>query len=415
MSIEEALRYLASLNVYGWRMGNARMTEFLRRAGNPQDQVRSFHVAGTNGKGSVTMMIAECLRAAGCSTGAYFSPYVYRVNERILLDSEPISDSDLARWITNLKPIADSLRDTEYGQVTEFEMKTAVAMCCFAEHNVNFSVLEVGLGGRLDATNVIVPQACAISSIGLDHMDRLGPTLSDIAYEKAGAIKPGRPVVIGPCGIEAETMIRSVAQIRQAPSFFVGHEVETEDDGNSNEYVKVCFDKHELIVRPAMVGRAQRSNAATAAATLWASGIGVTDQAIAEGIGKARLPGRFETVGDPVRLILDGAHNAQAAEELAANLKGYEVVFVVGMSKPHDPVGFLEPLTRISRQFVFVAADHPRAYSPAELQAAAKQLSVEGRVASSVRDGVRSALSEGIVVVTGSFYVVGECEEFRNG
>ncbi len=217
MTYADAVAYIESLNLYGWRLGNARMEAFLERLGNPQAQMPIVHITGTNGKGSTTALITSILRQAGYRVGSYFSPYVFDFCERIQIDGEPISHALLTEGVAVCKSLIERLRDTEYGQVTEFELKTALAFWAFVNEGVDIAVMEVGLGGRIDATNVIVPEVSVIVSIGLDHTDRLGPTHRDIAYEKAGIIKPGRPVVSGALHPDADAMIAQVAEHRGAP------------------------------------------------------------------------------------------------------------------------------------------------------------------------------------------------------
>ncbi len=217
MTYTEAVAYIRSLSITGWRLGNARMEAFLQRLGNPHNQVPIVHVTGTNGKGSTTTLISSILRQAGYRVGSYISPHVFDLCERIQIDGEPISHDLLVEGVEFCKPHIERLRDTEYGQVTEFELKTALAFWAYATQRVDIVVLEVGLGGRIDATNVIVPEVSVIVSIGLDHTDRLGPTHRDIAYEKAGIIKPGRPVVSGALHPDADAMIAQVAQAQRAP------------------------------------------------------------------------------------------------------------------------------------------------------------------------------------------------------
>ncbi|MCS7066293.1 MAG: Mur ligase family protein, partial [Fimbriimonadales bacterium] len=217
MTCEQAIAYIQSLTLYGWRLGNARMEALLERLGNPHQRLRVVHITGTNGKGSTTALVASILKEAGYRVGAYFSPYVFDFRERILIDGEPIAPERLVEGVQRCQPLIEQLRDTEYGQVTEFELKTALAFWAYAQGSVDFAVMEVGLGGRLDATNVVIPAVSVIVSVGLDHTDRLGPTHRDIAYEKAGIVKPGRPVVSGVLHPDAQAMVEAVVRRRGAP------------------------------------------------------------------------------------------------------------------------------------------------------------------------------------------------------
>ena len=215
MTYPEARKYIESLQARGWRLGLDRMEVFLDRLGNPHDGLRAFHIAGTNGKGTVTGMISACLTSAGYKTGSFYSPYVYDFRERIQIDGEMISKADVARLTALIKPVADEMVYEEVGGPTEFEFKTAMAFVYWKEMGCDVAAVEVGLGGRLDATNVIEEPVCAvITEIGLDHQQYLGDTIEKIAFEKAGIVKPGRPVVTGVTDDRAYGVIREAAEER---------------------------------------------------------------------------------------------------------------------------------------------------------------------------------------------------------
>ena len=206
MDFDEALAFMQGRLRLGVKLGNERFLALLARLGDPQDRLRVIHVAGTKGKGSTTAMAAAVLQAAGYKVGAYLSPYVYDVRERIQVNGEMIPRADFARWVSEIRPHVEALEATEHGPTTEFELKTAVGLCWLAEQSVDYAVLEVGLGGRLDATNVVSrPLVTVITNIGLDHVELLGETLGEIAREKAGIVKPGVPCVTGVRGASAPT------------------------------------------------------------------------------------------------------------------------------------------------------------------------------------------------------------------
>ncbi|MFN7162408.1 MAG: bifunctional folylpolyglutamate synthase/dihydrofolate synthase, partial [Fimbriimonadales bacterium] len=221
MDFTEAVRYIESLSIQGWRLGNARFEAFLERLGSPHLKFPCVHITGTNGKGSTTTLISAILRAAGYRVGTYISPHVFDIRERILIDGALIDRALFCEGVATMRPLIEQLSDTEYGLITEFEIKTALAFWAFAQAQVDIAVLEVGLGGRMDATNVITPELSVIVSIGLDHTDWLGATHRDIAYEKAGIIKPNRPVVSGVAHADAAAMIAQVAATRGAPLYIV--------------------------------------------------------------------------------------------------------------------------------------------------------------------------------------------------
>lgn len=432
MTYPEALEYTASLLKFGVRLGLERFRELLRRAGDPQTAFRAVHVAGTNGKGSTTAFIASALREAGYRTGHYLSPHLFDFRERIQVDSTLIPPEAYARQVERLKPLAEELaRDERYGPTTEFELITAAAFGHFAEEGVEVAVLEVGLGGRLDATNVIPPPlAAVITSIGLDHQEVLGHSLRQIALEKAGILKPGVPVVTGVLQEEALGAIREVAHQRGCPL----HRVEPAALRRADGYAYYAADARGLSVwlpeRPliglqlALRGPFQQANAAVAAATLnllRGRGLEVPDQALRRGLEQARLPGRFQVLqlhNPPCTLVLDVAHNQDGARALAEALQqtfpGRKALFVVGMKSNHDPAEFLPPLREhVERLWVSQPRTSPRPVE--ELLEAARRLHLPAQAAPSIPEALERALEQAApdqpVVLTGSLLTVGELPE----
>lgn len=432
MTYPEALEYTASLLKFGIRLGLERFRELLRRAGDPQTAFRAVHVAGTNGKGSTTAFIASVLREAGYRTGHYLSPHLFDFRERIQVDGALIPSEAYARQVERLKPIALELaRDERYGPTTEFELITAAAFGHFAEEGVEVAVLEVGLGGRLDATNAIPPPlAAVITSIGLDHQEVLGHSLRQIALEKAGILKPGVPVVTGVLQEEAFEAIREVARERGCPL----HRVEPAALRRADGYVYYASDARGLLVwlpqtpliglQLALRGTFQQANAAVAAATLHllrGRGLEVSLEALRRGLEGARLPGRFQILwlhNPPRTLVLDVAHNQDGARALAESLEqafpGRKALFVVGMKSNHDPAEFLPPLREyVDRLWVCEPRTSPRPVG--ELLEAARRLHLPAQAAPSIPEAVQRALEHAApdqpVVLTGSLLTVSELPE----
>lgn len=432
MTYPEALEYTASLLKFGVRLGLERFRELLRRAGDPHTAFRAVHVAGTNGKGSTTAFIASALREAGYRTGHYLSPHLFDFRERIQVDGALIPPEAFARQVERLKPVAEELaRDERYGPTTEFELITAAAFGHFAEEGVEVAVLEVGLGGRLDATNVIPPPlAAVITSIGLDHQEVLGHSLRQIALEKAGILKPGVPVVTGVTQEEALGAIREVAHERGCPL----HRVEPAALRRADGYAYYASDARGLSVwlpetpliglQLALRGTFQHANAAVAAATLnllRSRGLEVSDEALRRGLEQARLPGRFQVLHlqDPPRtLVLDVAHNQDGARALAEALEhafsGRKALFVVGMKSNHDPAEFLPPLREhVERLWVSQPRTSPRPVE--ELLEVARRLHLPAEPAPSIPEALERALEHAApdqpVVLTGSLLTVGELPE----
>lgn len=395
----------------GWRMGLDRMQKFVELAGLDKPTAKFIHVAGTNGKGSVTATVQSILIEQGYKTGAYFSPFVYDPMERIQIGREYISPQDFARHATRLFKVAEEFEGTEYGGITEFEMKTAIGFAAWQEAECEWVALEVGLGGRLDATNVITGEVAVITSIGLDHTSVLGNTLAEIAFEKAGIIKPGKPVVVGAVPEEAEATILKEAESKGASAVWrLGEEVNF--IGRVGDHIiETPVAKHH-VGPPVLAGPHQSANMAVAIAACEVAGAIRDPVLINDGVQNVRLPGRMEqrqVAGH--RVILDGAHNHDAAVALGYALLGFGDKFTVvaGMVAGHDPIAFFEPLKEIIAELHLVPINFHRAVPPEEIATKIAHLGIPTTVHQTVKDGLDAALqSNRAVVVTGSFYLVGE-------
>jgi len=428
MNYTEALDYTTSLVKFGIQLGLERFQELLRRVGNPHTAFRAVHVAGTNGKGSTTTLIAAVLREAGYRTACYLSPHLFDFRERIQIDGVPIPPEAFAQQVARLKLEIEALaQDPRYGQTTEFELITAAAFGYFAEQKVDVAVLEVGLGGRLDATNVIPPPLVAvITSIGFDHQEVLGHSLRQIAREKAGILKPGVPVVTGVTQPEALQAIEETARALGCSLYTVAKAAPA--------YARYTTDAGGLSLwwpgrllrglRLALRGPFQQANAAVAATALRVlaeQGLAIPEEVLRRGLEQARLPGRFQVLrlGPPPRvLVLDVAHNQDGARALAEALKATfperKGLFVVGMKANHDPVEFLPPLRdRIGRLWVSQPRHSPRPVE--ELLAVARGLGLEVEALPDIPQALARALAqaepEQPVVLTGSLLTVGELPE----
>jgi dihydrofolate synthase/folylpolyglutamate synthase len=394
-------RYLASLQPLAMRLGLERMERALEALGHPERAYRVVHVAGTNGKGSTCAMVARALVTAGHRTGLYTSPHLVRFNERIAVDDQPIRDEELERVAAEVRracPWHDAGDEAE--RLTYFEFATLMALLHFAERAVGVAVLEVGLGGRFDATNVVRPVLCAIARIGLDHVEMLGDTLSAIAREKAGILKPGVPAVVTDAQpAEALATVRAEAQRRGAP-------------------LTVAAATYPGPI--ALPGPHQQENAALAAAVLRrlpGLGIAMPEEATADGIARARWPGRLETVGG---VLLDGAHNVDGATALAAALRalhpGRKVHLVFGVLSDKDHAGMLRALSGAVESLHLVAPRSPRGRPAATYRDLARALvgrtDEHGDVAAALAC-VRAvaAADDGLGAVAGSLYLVGEARQ----
>lgn len=418
--------YMRGLLRLGVKLGNDRFEALLTRIGDPHKKLRAIHVAGTKGKGSTACFAASILQAAGYKVGAYFSPFVYNLRERIQVNGQMIPEDDFARIVTMIRPHIEYLAQTDHGQTTEFELKTAVGFVYLAEQNVDYAVIEVGLGGRLDATNVLPhPIVSVITNIGYDHVEMLGHTLSAIAYEKAGIVRARGTVVTGIEGGEALDTVRAVCKERGACLTRVvpGKSFVSHDDGSVSIRTQAyCIDH----VRPRLAGRFQHANAAVAAtAVLLAPCARITPEHLRTGIESAFLPGRMQTVHDTnPTVIVDVAHNELASGVLADALVNMHrandrpVMLVLGMSRGHDPAQFLQSLTSTIRpEKIWVCEPSFRALPAETIANAARQLldgdaviTLTQNAVDAAKEAVRAArqINDSIVLVTGSFYTVGD-------
>jgi dihydrofolate synthase/folylpolyglutamate synthase len=390
-------RYLEALSPLSMRFGLDRVARALDALGHPERAAPALHVAGTNGKGSTCAMAAAALRAAGLRTGLYTSPHLQAFNERIQVAGAPLDDAALARAVAAVRaacPWHESGGPED--RLTYFELATLAAFVHFAEARVDVMVVEVGLGGRLDATNALTPAVTAVARIGLDHTRLLGGTLEAVAREKAGIFKPGVPAVLH------AVQPPGVLEVLQAEARRRGAPWQVAPPGWPGPL--------------ALAGPHQQGNAGLAVAALRAlrrAGVPVDEPAIAVGLATATWPGRLERVGG---VLLDGAHNPDGAAALAAALAvlhpGRPAELVFGVLEDKDHAGMLEALAGVARRFHLVAPASARARPPAEVEVQARRLGLEADLHAGVGEALscaRAAARDGApVVVAGSLYLVGE-------
>lgn len=408
-----------------------RMAAFLEHLGNPQEAYPSIHIAGTKGKGSVTALCASVLQEAGYRVGQYTSPHMDDFVERICINGVMMPHAELVSLVEEIKPIV-----TQIPRLTTFEITTGLALLYFARQKVDFAVVEVGLGGRLDATNVITPRVSVITSISYDHTAVLGNTLAEIAAEKGGIIKPRIPVVLAPQAAEARRVLVMIAEQRGAPLVQLGQDyfyapISHTLNGQSfyvwsrdeqllvDEYVESNGEHRWAPTRLSipLLGIHQVENAATAYAalhTLKLQGVSIREVAIQVGFARTSWPGRFEILRQSPPVVVDSAHNPDSALRLRLALEDYfpglPVILVFGASEDKDVQGmFAELLPRV-RQVIAVKSFHPRAMEPERLVELAHQFGRPARIVMDVADGLDEALllagKEAVVLVTGSIFVV---------
>jgi dihydrofolate synthase/folylpolyglutamate synthase len=378
VTLEASLAWLYSTQQFGIKLGLDNIRRLLDDLGRPQDGLAFFHVAGTNGKGSVCAMLDSILRQTGKRIGLYTSPHLVDFGERIRVDGEKIPPEAVAEGLSRIRELTENWEHSP----TFFEIATALALRHFADRSCDFVVLETGLGGRLDATNAVTPLVSVITPIALDHTQWLGTTLAEIAGEKAGIIKPGVPVVSAMQSPEVEAVLCDQAQ-RNGSGFFVGQPTGHCDIG--------------------LKGAHQQENAAVAVSALWAAGVAVSEEQVSQGLREVQWPGRFQLVRD--RIILDGSHNPHASAHLVEVWRetyGDEKATVIfGALSDKDYLAMLKNLEPIASEFRFVPVRNPRSVDPSSLVS-----SLKSRVFPSVAEALETA--EGRILVTGSLFLVGE-------
>ncbi len=422
MNYEQALEYIHSVNWAFCKPGLERITELCKALGDPQKKLRFIHVAGTNGKGSTSAMLASVLQKAGYRTGLYTSPYIRTFCERIRVNGENIPEDKLAALTDRIRPIAEKMAD----KPTEFELITALAFAYFAECACDVVVLEVGLGGRLDSTNVIENTALSIiTGIDFDHTALLGNTIEEIAREKAGIIKPGRPVLFGGGKGVAFDTVCAVAQEKNAPFYCVDRSSYKERSATLEGTV---FDYlHYTNLHLPLLGAYQPYNATlvlTAICLLREQGFSIAEGAVREGLLAVRWPARFELLSrDPI-IIYDGGHNPEGVRAAVASIKAYfpnqKVNLLGGVMADKDRGEMIETMKPITARAFAVTPNNPRALTADEYATQLASFGIPATSYASVAEGVKAAIEsskkEGIpLVCLGSLYLYEEVEKAVRG
>jgi dihydrofolate synthase/folylpolyglutamate synthase len=399
-----------------------RMDNLLQPLGNPHLGTRTVHIAGTKGKGSTAAMISQILMSAGYRTGMFTSPHLHTLRERIKINGNMISENDFAALVTEIRPIVESInRQAAFGELTTFEILTAVVFTHFKRNSVDFQVVEVGLGGRLDATNVVKPDVCVITSLSLDHTEILGDTVAKIAAEKAGIIKPGCVVVSAPQVADAAVVIEQVCCRQGANLIQVGMDVTWHETGGNlcHQTLTVKGKKGTYDLTIPLLGDYQLENAATAAAVieeLTSSGANISLQNISDGLSQVSWPGRLQVLSYEPLVVVDGAHNAYSMKKLVENVKryfSYQKCYVIfGTSCDKDISGMAKELEKLSRRIIITSSSHPRAASISLLAEKFNNLNIKPTVVKNVAEALSTTLASAektdLVLITGSLFVAGE-------
>lgn len=410
-------------NRFGMVLGLDRMEELLRRLGNPQDDLKVIHVAGTNGKGSVSKYLEEGLSACGYKMGLYTSPYIETFNERIRYDGADISDEDLEYYGQKVVSAAEAMVADGLDSPTEFEVVTAIAFLYFAGRQADITILEVGLGGIGDSTNVVKsPLASVITSISYDHMAQLGSSLAEIAVNKAGIIKTGCPVIANVPQRDAAKIIARKAYAMGSRLYDIsGIRAAVSDETPFSQKVSMeLYEKSYSDVEISMVGRHQAENLKTALATLEilrkSGAVKLDREALYEGLKRARQPGRFEVISEDPLVIIDGAHNeagAQALQEtMAQHFAGKKILLVAGILADKEIDSIVKFLTKITDHIIVTEPDNPRKLAAEKLAEHVADFGVAAETVSDVEAAVHRAkeLADGydVILFAGSLYLIGD-------
>jgi dihydrofolate synthase/folylpolyglutamate synthase len=424
LSYAKAIDYLYNLKWHGIKLGLENIRGLMAMLGEPHERFRSVHIAGTNGKGSTASTIAAVLQAAGYRTGLYTSPHLIDFTERIRVNGEPIAPERVARLTERVRTAAAEI------PVTFFEFTTAMAFLHFAESSVDLAVAEVGMGGRFDATNVLTPLVSVITNIDFDHQAFLGNTIEQIAFEKAGIVKPGVPVVTATDHPEAMNVIRTACREQGAPLYRVGTEIRAEGSSPQKfRYQGIRRSYPDLNF--SLLGKHQLMNAACALAALELlelQGLPVGEASIRRGLPTVQWEGRMEIIRPSLSgaaVLLDGAHNPAGARVLRAFLeearpaRPARLILVLGILGDKDIDGILAELVPLADEVVVTQPDYDRAEPATDLKRRLDSFSVHSSVREPVEEAVRYAQSVAaaadLICVTGSLYTIGEARSYLKG
>ena len=415
MNFRESLEFLYGLQRFGIKLGLDNTRTLLERAGTPQQHFLCVHVAGTNGKGSTAAFLAAILQQAGLRVGLYTSPHLQSFGERIRINGTAISEGEVATLTEKLRPLSAGI------PVTFFEFTTVMALCAFAEKQVEIAILETGMGGRLDATNAVTATLSVITPISLDHQEHLGMTLRAIAAEKAGIIKERVPVICSHQQREVLEVVQQQAKHCQAPFLYAGRDFSININDSDTFDFSDSKNNHLPSLHSGLIGAHQPHNAALAIAAalqLRKQGLTIPEAAIRSGLSAVSWPGRLEWWGKNRQLLLDGAHNAAGASVLAdylATLKVSALHWLVGVKNDknyHDILAAILPLTS---KLYAVSPPAVTSIEPAVLVAVARQAKVPAQAFATVEEGLQAARAgcnpNEIILVAGSLFLVGAVRE----
>lgn len=419
MNYNESINWLYSFEKFGIKLGLERITHICKKLGNPQENYKIIHVGGTNGKGSVCRFLQSVLTLNGYKVGVYTSPHLQRFSERFVIDGKEISESDVVNLVEKVKPIVDEMIKND-NPPTFFEIVTAMGFEYFKDKKVDFAVVEVGLGGRFDATNIVDPLVTIITNVSLEHQDRLGNKVEDIAFEKAGIIKDGIPVITGASGKTLD-VIQKVATVKKSPITVIDNSFWKKIGGGVDwQKFKINGSLKDYDIKTSMAGEFQGENITltiTIIENLQMNGVYITDESINEGIEKTTNPGRMEIVGFEPIILLDGAHNIEGIKFLKKTLEKdfvYErLILVLGILSDKNIQEMLEIITPIADTVIVTKSQNKRACSPSKLKdmISKKEVIIKDEISNAIDYAKKIVKKQDLICVTGSLFTVGEAKD----
>lgn len=439
MNYDEAIAYIKNTAKFGSKLGLDRTEKILELLGNPHKKLKCIHIAGTNGKGSTTAMVTTILVKAGYKVGSYISPFIEEFEERMQINNKNISKGELSEVVTEVSKAVEKVVELGYSNPTEFEIITCAGFLYFYKNNIDFAVVEVGMGGRLDSTNVITPVLSIIASISLDHTLILGDTIAKIAYEKAGIIKEGIPVVMFPGQKQSEEVIErlcrekkcKLVKVSQDSAVYLGKEnikhIESTSMGGSvrtsnnaiTQKLKVKTLNNDYIIDLSLLGKHQLLNCSVAVHAieeLIGQGTMITREDIITGLGKVAWPARLEVMHKKPLVVIDGAHNIDGIEKLTQSIDMYfnykKIVLILGILADKQVEEMIKTIVPKVSRVITVTPHSDRAELCEELKVQVEKYTMNCESIENYEDAYKKALSycdeDDLLLVSGSLYMVGD-------
>jgi dihydrofolate synthase/folylpolyglutamate synthase len=423
MEYKDAIDYLYDLKIYGMSLGLERIEHLLNSLGSPQESLKIVHVAGTNGKGSVCAMISSILQSVGYKVGLFTSPHLIDFGERIRVNWEPIPNKRLSKLVEKIKPIAESMvTEDGFEHPTFFEIACAMALYHFKEENVDYAIMEVGLGGRLDATNIVKPLVSVITSVDLDHTHVLGEKLHDVAREKAGIIKEGVPVVTGVKQKEILELIEKICENKKCPLYALEKHARytpLESNFDYQSFELRLNDTLNMELKIPLLGEHQLENAQIAVATierLKEQGVQIPNSSVIEGLKGTKWPARFQIVKKNPYVVLDAAHNPSGMRVLGRTMVNVfgdtKKILIMGIMRDKDIPGIVYEASRFADQIIVTQPKFERSADPQIIFTEAKRhindVLLVKEVSEALKCGISQADFSDVVCISGSIFCVGE-------